>query len=300
MLVKSRRRDFIKHVYDNVAIQQKSSPTDCDTCFDKYDFIRLENLSKKTCLPPVGSFEERQVLFVGTNPRCNRDKGDDLFYRHALSSFDSFLQFSKDGKYEDSLGHTRFLFDFDHYNLHQKCLARIDPSWKLGDKSSVAELFMCGSKDSNIFYTGHNLYKKYNPTLYVCAQKYLIKYIELVKPKIIVSFGWPTMQWFQIRFWKELEKNTWFLDNETPRKYNGCPTKDGIRKLHGHFAEISLEGGHVLTLIFSLHPNARNFDFDRQEELLELFLFVAKNLGKRMSELTPKTERIKVNRKKLI
>ncbi|KPV62540.1 MAG: hypothetical protein AOA66_1293 [Candidatus Bathyarchaeota archaeon BA2] len=232
----------------------------------------------KTCLPPIGSFEEGQVLFVGTNPRCDPSKNDEIFYRYALRSFDNFLQFSKDGKYKDLMGNERFLFDDPHYNIHQACLATISGSWKLGDRSSVAELFMCGSKDANVFYMGYNLYKKYDLALYICAQEYLNRYIKLVKPKIIVSYGWVAMQWFQVKFAEELRENMSSLYNGVPRKYEGHSTRDTIEKLHGRFSQITFKGEHESTLILSLHPNARNFKF-KQEELLKTFHFVARSVG---------------------
>jgi len=157
------------------------------------------------------------------------------------------------------VGNTRFLFDEPHYIIDKKCLAGTNTSWKLGDKSNLAELFMCGSKNANILWKGDNLYQRYDFTQHICAQKYLIKCIELVKPKVIVSFGWLTMQWFQVRFANELKRNMNLLDNGVPPFFRNL-----IKAGHDR---------HLSTLILSLHPNARKFDFNKQEELL------AKNVG---------------------
>lgn len=241
------RVSFIKQIYSNVSVIANSPPTECDGCFERYRFSRLEDFFKKTCLPPIGDFEAGQVLFIGTNPRCHPGTEDELFYRYALSSLDNFLQFSINGMYKDSTGNMRFLFDDQHYSIHQECLAMVDTSWRLGDRSSVAELFMCGSEDTGVFKG-----LRYNLDDYVCAQKYLIKYMELVKPKIIVSFGQPTMQCFQARF-------------ALPR--------DNITNLHAHFFKITLNSGHTSTLIISKHPNAR--DFKRvKEKLLRAFTYM--------------------------
>jgi hypothetical protein len=269
------RKYFINRIFSSVKHQVNSSDVDCDRCFARHQFTRLRRSSKKTCLPPVGSFQEGQALFVGTNPRCNLKKGDDAFYRYALSSADNFLQFSIDGKYEDSCGNTRYLFDDSHYDIHRECLARIDPTWGLGDDSSVAELFMCGSEDANIFYGDkeNNLYRKYDLTEYTCAEKYLLQYIEIVKSAVIVSFGWPSLQWFQTRFVDDLRKSTKSLRHGRERKYDGYPTTDILSDLHACFSEILLKG-HQSFLIFSLHPNARGFNTEKREELLDAFDFV--------------------------
>lgn len=263
------KESFVKQIYSNVMAQKNSPITECDRCFKIYQFSELEDFPHKPCFPPIGSSDFEQVLFIGTNPRCRQGTKDEFFYRHALSSSENFLHFSNDGIYEDREGSLKPLFDDPHYRIHQECLAKVDPSWELGQKSSVAELFMCCSEDTNIFSDAPE---------YICAEEYLIKYMELVKPRVIVSFGLLTMKWFQARFANELEKNMRFLDNGVPRKHNGYPTKDSITKLHGHFSEISLKAKHVSTLILSLHPSKR-LDYNKQKELFKSFCFVAKNVG---------------------
>jgi hypothetical protein len=287
----NERRHFIDRIFSSVKHRVNSPDADCDRCFAQHQFTRLRGSSKKTCLPPVGSFQEGQALFVGTNPRCNLEKGDDAFYRYALSSADSFLRFSIDGKYVDSFGNTRFLFDDAHYDIHKECLARIDPTWELGDDSSVAELFMCGSEDANIFYRDkeNNLYKKYDLAEYTCAEKFLLEYIDIVKPAVIVSFGWPLLQWFQTRFEDDLSKTTKSLRHGNEKAYEGYPTTDNLSNLHGCICEIQLKE-HKSFLIFSMHPNARGFDAEKREGLLDAFDFAFEKVNTRCGHSSSNAE----------
>ena len=269
------RESFIKQIYSNVEVPENSPFTECDRCFAKYQFSKLDDFPHKPCFPPIGSSEFDQVLFIGTNPRCRPGTKDEFFYRHALSSLKNFLRFSIDGIYKDPRSHTKRLFDDPHYRVHKECLAKVNPSWKLGQKSSVAELFMCGSEDANIFYRICNLYQKYSRVHYICAEEYLIKYMELVKPKIVVSFGWLTMQWLQTRFANDLKRDMQYLDGTAAIDYVGDPRRKKITKLHACFSRIRLDSGHVSDVIFSLHPNRMK----DKEKLLRTFHYVAKNAG---------------------
>jgi len=261
------KKSFIKQIYSNVAVVKNSPLTECDRCFAKYRFSTLDDFPHKPCFPPIGSSDLAQVLFIGTNPRCDKRKDED-FYRHALSSRENFLQFSNDGMYKDSDEEPRSLFHDPHYFLHAQCLWKVNPSWKLGQKSSVAELFMCCSESSNIFSGVHE---------YICAEEYLIKYMELVRPKIIVSFGSHVLKWFQNRFANDLKGNVQYLDITGPRDYVGDPRMDTTTRLHTCFSKIRLDSRHPSEVIFSFHPKMMK-DEDK-EKLLRTFLFLAKNSG---------------------
>jgi uracil-DNA glycosylase len=266
------RDSFIRQVYSNVAVLKKSPSTGCDRCYERYQFSRLGRFPYKTCLPPIGSSDRGQVLFVGTNPRCRLGTGDEDFYRHALSSEERFLQFSNDGVYRDRHGHEEWLFSDRHYGTHRACLKEISASRRLGEGSSVAELFMCGSEDANIFYKIDNLYQKYGLDNYVCAQEYLVKYMEIVKPRIIVSFGWVALQWFQSRYGTDLRRRARYVEDSAPKNFAGNPTRNNITRLHSCFSEITLDSGHTSSTIFSIHP-ARAQEEDKAK-LLRAFRFV--------------------------
>jgi|DewCreStandDraft_4_1066084.scaffolds.fasta_scaffold06398_1 uracil-DNA glycosylase len=267
------KRSFIKGIFSSI----KSKQNACAKCFSKYKFSKLSGFTR-TCLPPIGSGYKGQILFVGTNPRCNMGTEDEDFYRYALSSERNFVQFSTDGKYLDSYGNPKFLFNDPYYDLYKQCLWKVDGSWSLGVKSSAAELFMCGSKDANIFYRDkpNNLYKKYSLDRYICAEQYFVNYLKLVKPKVIVSVGWIPMQWFQARFRDKLMKNTYRINQGNVKKYYGSPERDIITDLHGCFCKIQVDG-EPTTVIFSLHPNARDFSPQKRNELLNSFAIALRN-----------------------
>jgi uracil-DNA glycosylase len=176
--------------------------------------------------------------------------------------------------YKDQNGQLKWLFGDPHYSIHKACLNKIQPSWRLGEKSSVAELFMCGSEDANIFYKINNLYQKYDLENYTCAEEYLIKYMELIKPKVIVSFGWLAMQWVQSRFNNDIKRNTQNLDDSFAKDYIGNPTRDKITRLHACFASIELDSGHISNVIFSLHPQARGFTDQEKQKLLRTVSYI--------------------------
>jgi hypothetical protein len=152
---------------------------------------------------------------------------------------------------------------------------KIQPSWRLGRNSAVTEVFMCGSKDANIFYKVDNLYQKYGLQNYVCAEEYLAKYLELMNPKVIVSLGWVPMQWFQSRFTNDLKTNTQTLDDSRPNDYVGNPTRDKISKLHACFSPISLDSGSTSHVIFLLHPQARGFTDSKEDKLLRTVSYIS-------------------------
>jgi len=248
--------------------------TECDRCFKKFKFSQLKDFNFKPCFPPIGSSETGQVLFIAINPRCKPNSKDEEFYRHALASEDNFLQFSRDGRYKDRNGYWSRLFGDRHYRIHQRCLSEIDPAWRLGTKSSVAELFMCGKEDTEIFS------KIENPLLEcICAREYLIKYIELVKPKVIVTFGRLPLRWFQRKFGANIKEDIKQLDETGSHELNyfGSPLNQGIKKLHSCFSKIRLESGHISQIIFSGHPGKWMSNAER-EKLLQTFSYVSKPL----------------------
>ena len=151
-----------------------------------------------------------------------------------MSSGGKFVQFSNSGKYLDSYGKPKFLFNDPYYDLYKQCLWKVDGSWSLGVKSSQQSC-LCGSKDANIFYRDkpNNLYKKYSLDRYICAEQYLVNYLKVVKPKVIVSVGWIPMQWFQTRFEDQLMKNTCKINKGTMKKYYGRPERDTITTCMG-------------------------------------------------------------------
>ena len=267
------KESFVRNIYQNMQITNNPL-TECDRCFTKFNFSRLQDFNFKPCFPPVGSSKTGQVLFVAINPRCKPGSNDEDFYRHALANEENFLQFSQDGKYKTSYGYRKKLFNDRHYSIHQQCLSKIDPSWRLGVNSSVAELFMCGKESTEIFS------KIENPLLEcICAREYLIKYIELIKPKVIVTLGRLPLRWFQSKFGENIKNSAKRLDKNSSHELNflGNPNSQGIKKLHSCFAKIRLESGHISQIIFSGHPGKWMSNVERKK-LLQTFSYVAKPL----------------------
>ena len=267
------KESFVRMIYQNALIVDKPI-TKCDKCFSKYKFSRLQDFNFKPCFPPVGSSETGQVLFIAINPRCKPGSNDEDFYRHTLASKENFIQFSKDGSYKTKHGYWKKLFSDRHYSIHQQCLSNIDPSWRLGINSSVAELFMCGKESTEIFS------KIENPLLEcICAREYLIKYIELIKPKVIVTFGRLPLKWFQSKFGTNIKESIKQLDKNSSNELNflGNPVNQGIKKTHSCFAKIKLESGHMMHIIFSGHPG-KWMSNKEKEKLLRTFSYVAKPL----------------------
>jgi uracil-DNA glycosylase len=267
------KKSFVRAIYGNMPIVGRPANA-CDRCFEKYGFSRLNGFNFKPCFPPVGSSVGGQVLFVGLNPRCRLGSDDEDFYRHALASEDTFVQFSEDGKYRTKFGNLKELFSDGHYDIHQQCLREVDSDWKLGKNSSVAELFMCGKENATIF-SGIK-----EPSLEcICANEYLCRYMELVRPKVIVSFGSLPLRYFQSKCSIGIKTNTKRFDKSSfsLRNYNGDPLKDSIEKMHSQVAQITLNSGSKPQIIFSLHPShwMRN---EERAQLLQTFSFIAKPL----------------------
>jgi DNA-directed RNA polymerase subunit RPC12/RpoP len=263
---------FVRNIYKNARIVD-APKNECDICFNRYGFTRLDNFGFKPCFPPVGSPDQGQVLFVGINPRCKRSSKDEDFYRHALKSEETFLQFSTNGRYKTSNGYWSRLFNDAHYGIHQRCLSEVIPGWTLGERSSVAELFMCG-KESSVIFSGIE-----NPLDdCICAKEYLSKYLDLVKPKIIVSFGGLPAQWFIEKFSNDIENNAKQLDTGFHQvNYRVNPCDDGIKKLHACFAQITLDSKASSQIIFSVHPSAW-MTGEEKNKLLKTFVYIAKPL----------------------
>lgn len=262
----ANKRSFVEQLYSNVATV--ADLTLCDRCYDMHwRERRLDNFPHKPCFPPVGSSKVGQVLFIGTNPRCKIGTENEDFYRHALVSPANFLQFSIDGRYRDSSGNLRWLFDHPHYRIHKKCLAEVDPSWVLGRKSSVTELFMCGSENANIFSEERE---------YACAEEYLTKYFGLVRPRIVVCLGSLVLRWFQKKYGNDLRRNMKYPDGTVSKSFAGNPLRSGMSELHACFSEVGLDSGYTSTVIFSNHPNAWGFD---ESSLFKTFRFAARKAG---------------------
>jgi uracil-DNA glycosylase len=261
----SSKTAFVKKIYSNVQKQKNSPSPKCDRCFELYfknhlkDCLegvrssKMSNFNHKPCFPPIGSSAHGQVLFVGTNPRCRIGSDDEHFYLYALASEENFLKFSENGRYEhdDSMPS---VFDDSHYSLHKRCMGNL--GLELGDDSSVTELFMCGSKDSTVIQNARA----------ICANEYLIQYLKLIEPRIIVSLGSPAMQWFQSTFFQDLRK---IISGSGGNLL-------GISEMNAKYSEIELTPSLTSTVIFTLHPNDRNPNkAELHEEFLKTFSRIA-------------------------
>lgn len=157
----------------------------------------MANFQQKPCFPPIGSSNKNQILFIGTNPILKVGTEHERFYLNTLKDEASFLWFSKNGEYEYE-GYKANIFDHIHYNLHKRAMAKIKS--QLGKDSSVAELFICGSEDSSAIRDGWG-----GLVDCLCADLYLVSYMKIVKPRLIVCLGSPASQWFLKRFGQDLK-----------------------------------------------------------------------------------------------
>ena len=266
------KESFVKEIYSNVATVGNENHTYCQKCFTTNNFVKMMDFPFKPCFPPVGSSETGQVLFIGTNPRCKPATKDEEFYRYALASEENFVKFSIDGKYKSKRGYFRRLFADPHYSIHRECLYNVNRRWRLGEKSSVTEIFMCASESSGIFNYIEHL------SDFTCAENYLIKYIELVKPKIIVSLGGLALKWFQNKFPLDVKENTQKLTDDKSSAYLGNPLTDTITNLHSCFTEINLKSNDSSYVVFSLHPGSYLSQIDKNK-LLDTFNHLASLQG---------------------
>jgi hypothetical protein len=184
---------FVKMLYSNVKTQQASPCIECDECFQRnfqkpfkeqlkeHPDSEMAKFSAKPCFPPIGSAAEGQILFIGTNPRLRVGSSDEGFYLSPMKDEASFLQFSKNGDYEYN-GVERNLFEIGHYKIHRQAMKKI--ALELGQDSSVTELFMCASQDSRNLHDGWS-----GLTQCVCADTYLVDYMKIVKPRLVVCLG---------------------------------------------------------------------------------------------------------------
>lgn len=237
---------FAKMLYSNVKTQQNSSCEECDRCFQlnfkkplkeqlkQHSESEMANFTAKPCFPPIGSSAKNQILFIGTNPRLTIGSSDEGFYLHALKNEASFLQFSKKGEYVYEGYNTSVLAD-PHYKLHRTAMKRLN--LELGQDSSVAELFMCASKDSSILYEGWG-----SLIDCTCADLYLINYMKIVKPRLIVCLGSPATQWFLKRFSQEMKNKNLAIGSS-------------MADLNAEYSKVQLTQNFTSTVIFTLHPN---------------------------------------------
>jgi len=238
---------FVKMLYSNVKKQQGSPCPECDDCFQKNFKKALEkqlkehpdsemaNFSSKPCFPPTGSAAEGQILFIGTNPRLRLGSEDEHFYLEPMKDEDSFLRFSKKGDYEyDGLKHN--LFAIPHYKIHRTAMKQI--GGKLGDDSSAAELFMCASHKSD------NLYDAGGGGLVdcTCANLYLVNYMKIVKPRLIVCLGSPTSKWFVKKFGEGMKNKKILFGTR-------------IEELNAEYSKVRITPNFTTTVLFTVHPN---------------------------------------------
>jgi hypothetical protein len=262
---------FIKMLYSNVKTQQNSSCKECDQCFQLYfqkplkeqlkehPESEMANFQQKPCFPPIGSSAKNQILFIGTNPRLTIGTSDEGFYLHALKNEASFLQFSKNGEYEYG-GYKASVLDDPHYKIHKRAMEKLN--LELGQKSGVAELFMCASKDSNVLREGWG-----GLIDCLCADLYLVNYMKIVKPRLIVCMGSPATRWFLKRFAHDL-------------KNKDLPIRGSIADLNAQYSKVRLTPRFTSTVLFTLHPNDHHPD---KSVLHYQFLEKFKGLAKRKS-----------------
>jgi uracil-DNA glycosylase len=258
---------FVKMLYSNVKKQENSPISECDECFNKNFSNSLKDQLKKCpdsemaafnakpCFPPIGSSAKGQILFIGTNPRLRVGSSDEGFYLGGMKSEASFLQFSKKGDYEyDDL--KRNLFEIGHYKIHRVAMRKIGK--ELGEDSSVAELFMCASKDSSNLREGWS-----GLTECVCANLFLVNYINIVKPRLIVCFGSLSKKWFLEKFGANMKEKKLF-------------TKSPMGEYAPECYKAQLTSNFSTMVLFTLHPG----NWDQGKSLLHgVFLEAFKRLA---------------------
>ena len=268
----SSKTAFVKTLYSNVKTQQNSSCEECDRCFQLYFKKPLEkqlkehpesemaSFQQKPCFPPIGSSAKNQILFIGTNPLLKVGTEHELFYLNHLKDEKSFLQFSKNGEYD---GYKANIFDHIHYSLHRSAMATIKE--QLGHDSSVAELFMCASEDSKAIREGWG-----GLVDCLCADLYLVDYMKIVKPRLIVCLGSPASQWFLKRFVQDL-------------KNKDLSVGTSISDLNAKHSKVRLTQNFTSTVLFTLHPNDRYTSNKSvlQYQFLEVFKSLAKKTQKK-------------------
>jgi hypothetical protein len=237
---------FVRMLYSNVKKQQGSPCQECDECFQKifkkalkeqlkaYPDSELASFTAKPCFPPIGSAAKGQILFIGTNPRLRVGSEDEDFYLGPMTDEDSFLRFSKKGDYEYD-GFKRNLLAIPHYKIHRLAMKQI--GLKLGEDSSIAELFMCASHKSN------TLYDAWGGLIdCTCANLYLLDYMKITKPRLIVCLGSPASQWFLKRFGEGMKNK---------KLSAGSP----IEELNAEYSKVQLTPSFTTTVLFTIHPN---------------------------------------------
>jgi uracil-DNA glycosylase len=137
--------------------------------------------------PTIGASGEAPILFVGINPRrsrTNRDLHDAL-----MASADAFHELARN-RYQGRRYIALSGGLEEHYVDHARVVGYVFPGHDFEGVAAVTELFLCAKEKSS------GLPVMQSP----CAEQFLDRTVQQVKPKVIVPVGKQVLRYFQHRF----------------------------------------------------------------------------------------------------
>ncbi len=210
----------------------------CDCANLGFGFTRPNKNSPLYKFPPtIGAKGEAPLLFIGINPRIS--KSNCFLHMALMSNPKKFndLACNRYGNYNYIAinGMER------HYNIHALIASSVFPGKSFEDTAAVTELFLCAKE------TSEDLPLDNSP----CADKYLDRTINQVKPRVIIPLGRIVLSYLQTKF---SQREDIFsvetgghsvtvipMNHPSPRAKKIWPTEWTIEKiraviLRGHFA----------------------------------------------------------------
>lgn len=124
---------------------------------------------------------EKDILFVGLNLRCS--PSNIALHRWLASNFQNFTTLARN-VYMDGRGYIRPQGPEPHYYAHMRIVEKVfGQGCHFEDHAAVTEVFLCASNSSE------KIYGDVRNCRSQCANTFLCRVIQRLKPKVIVSVG---------------------------------------------------------------------------------------------------------------
>ena len=130
--------------------------------------------------PIIGAQGPAQLLFVGINPR--RSDTNRELHNWLMQSPDAFAQLAEN-RQQDGRPYVAHDGDEEHYRCHAVVVEGVfvGHERRFESKAAVTELYFCASESgSELLELGRS----------PCAERYLSRVIDIVKPSIVIAVGW--------------------------------------------------------------------------------------------------------------
>ena len=159
--------------------QLRAGVYDCKQCASLTGFVAHQQTERLYKFPPIiGKRENAEILFIGINPR--RSKTNLPLHNWLMESLGHFAKLAAN-RLGDGKPYIAADGEEEHYHCHMIVLEGVySPGIRFEEKAAVTEMYHCvNGRGAELLNDGKS----------PCAERYLARVIQIVKPKVVIAIG---------------------------------------------------------------------------------------------------------------